>query len=577
MKRIILVAIAVTSCLAITFSSCEHYAYPKELLAADSICEHDYRTAVAAVDNLDSMYASFNKDSKWFYRLLKIKAKVKSYQNILKSDSTEVMSILNHYRHGGDKNLLPYAYYYAGCLYRDINNAPMAIEYFEQALDAMPDTTNLQLRSAINFRIGYLLLDQNVYDEAIRHFRTSYSIEQTRKDTAMMAYCLEKIALTFDARNNEQKAKQYYKLAYLMARKLKNKTFERRILASMSFLYVKTKEYGKADSIVIPMLNTVDAGIRNAFYTVAAQSRFYLGHTDDALFYCNSLLKEDDLECKYFAAKMLSIIYNQLGDSEKTLLYCRLYGAFADSLNKNKATEIVARMNASYNYNIYKKKNAELKSQNIIYLVWGVFLVVVIIVGCMVFIVLRKASIQRIAALEYTNAQISRQSIENIKEKDRNIAELKKKLDSSIQKTAEQIQSLIQQKAILEASKGIITQQRMVSDMINQTILESDEYRNIRNCLRKDKVLSEAEWKGIENLIQNIIPNFRILLYTVANISMQEYHLCLLLRMGGLTGKNIATLMGRSDSTVSKSKKKLQMIFVKDNSDISIEDYIVTP
>ena len=71
-----------------------------------------------------------------------------------------------------------------------------------------------------------------------------------------------------------------------------------------------------------------------------------------------------------------------------------------------------------------------------------------------------------------------------------------------------------------------------------------------------------------------LIPNFKTMLYGICSISKQDYHMCLLIKMGGFSGKQIASLMGRTDSAISKAKKKLHDLFIGQTGEATIEDFI---
>lgn len=87
-----------------------------------------------------------DEDALWYYRLLCVKAADKAY--IKHTSPKEINEILNHYEKGGDSRLLPAAYFYAGSVYRDLNDAPQAVEYFQKALEYVPEK-DLRMKSRI--------------------------------------------------------------------------------------------------------------------------------------------------------------------------------------------------------------------------------------------------------------------------------------------------------------------------------------------------------------------------------------------------------------------------------------------
>lgn len=81
------------------------------------------------------MMLSEPESTQMYYRLLSIKAYDKAFIP-LTSDSL-ILPVLHYYINRNDKRHLPEAYYYAGRIYRDLGDAPQALDYFEKALDAM--------------------------------------------------------------------------------------------------------------------------------------------------------------------------------------------------------------------------------------------------------------------------------------------------------------------------------------------------------------------------------------------------------------------------------------------------------
>lgn len=74
--------------------------------------------------------------------------------------------------------------------------------------------------------------------------------------------------------------------------------------------------------------------------------------------------------------------------------------------------------------------------------------------------------------------------------------------------------------------------------------------------------MKEEEWLELDELVGSLLPSFKSSLYGIGSISLQDYRLCLLLRIGNFSGTETASLLGRDKSTISKAKKKLQERFL---------------
>ena len=84
--------------------------------------------AITLLQGLADAMKTAPPSTQMYYRLLYIKANDKAY--IPHTTDTLILPILHYYEKGGDPSLLSMAYYYAGRVYRDLNDAPQALDYF---------------------------------------------------------------------------------------------------------------------------------------------------------------------------------------------------------------------------------------------------------------------------------------------------------------------------------------------------------------------------------------------------------------------------------------------------------------
>lgn len=345
--------------LAAALFSCGRPGYPPGLVAADSLSEVNPDSAMAVLGSVERGLKAMDDDALWYYRLLRLKVRGKAYEAFSRADSTEAFAVLDHYRRRGDRHLLPQAYYYAGCVVRDIGNAPMAIDLFQQGMDAMADTTDLKLRSILNFQTGFLLFEQGVYAPAVNYFKESLRLERLRKDTAMMAYCYEKLAYTYEDGGVCDSALHYHRLAILCAKDSRDSVLYKRMVASMASYYVKSGMYGQADSCLAKYSPYIKEFDRIPFYGMKAIVCMNTGRYDEGYSYCKMMLDDGTVLSKQTACRLLIQYYLRQGAIEKVSKYVTLFSEYSDSLDRLTAKEVVSRMNASYNYNIYKIENAE--------------------------------------------------------------------------------------------------------------------------------------------------------------------------------------------------------------------------
>lgn len=114
----------------VIISACSDDRYPKQLVAADSLADKDPKRAIAQLDRMIPQIKDAGEAVKNYYALLRIKADDKAY--VKHKSDTAILRLVDYYEKGGDKKLLPVAYYYAGRVYFDLNNYPEALKYFQK-------------------------------------------------------------------------------------------------------------------------------------------------------------------------------------------------------------------------------------------------------------------------------------------------------------------------------------------------------------------------------------------------------------------------------------------------------------
>ena len=206
--------------------------YPEALLLADSLTQCNADSAVRLLQELAPTMSQVKEPVRRYHQLLTIKAQDKAF--IPHTSDSLVLTLLRYYQEEGDPRLLPEACYYAGRVTRDLGDAPQALDYFHQALDAMQtndyqsrmqgqEERTLKLQGKIHAQMGYLFRRQHLYDEAITAFVQAYRVDSLNRDTTGMAKSLRDAGNVFLLKNNNSEALSFYEMAELLAIK-KNDT-----------------------------------------------------------------------------------------------------------------------------------------------------------------------------------------------------------------------------------------------------------------------------------------------------------------------------------------------------------------
>ena len=224
--------------------ACTNKPYPQSLRVADSLIHNNPDSAVILLEELKRSMAFEPQATQMYYQLLTIKAKDKAY--ITHTSDSLIKTVVKYYEERKDRERLPETYYYAGRVYRDLGDAPQALEYLQKAIESTKDCTDYRLISRIYSQTGTLYLYQDTYDQALEVFRKAYQYCLSDKDSIGMVYSLRDIGRTFTTLNCADSALYYYKGALNYAEQIHNNHLVGVVQAELSGLYIQLEMYPEA-------------------------------------------------------------------------------------------------------------------------------------------------------------------------------------------------------------------------------------------------------------------------------------------------------------------------------------------
>lgn len=153
--------------IALMFSGCTGQPEDPRLLEISEKVSDFPNEMLARLDSIDVGFLKENDRN--FHALLSIKAKDKAY--IQHTSDSVILKVIDYYsRHKGSGHY-PEALYYGGRVYSDIGDAPTAIRYFQDALDALPEGKVDAFRATILSQTGSLLNSIRLYSEASEYMK----------------------------------------------------------------------------------------------------------------------------------------------------------------------------------------------------------------------------------------------------------------------------------------------------------------------------------------------------------------------------------------------------------------------
>lgn len=349
-------------CLLPLLCACGFRRYPSSLLMADSLASVRPDSALTLLHALAKDTADMPRADRMYYRLLCIKAADKAY--LPHTSDSLIRPVLHYYMEQGDKRLLPEACYYAGRVYRDLGDAPQALDYFERSLEAMRQQENLKVKSKVYAQKGTLFLYQDMYPEALQAFRGSFRCNQGLKDTVGMIFNCWDMANCYRNLEQPDSALWYFRQAGALSREAHRIDMFRDVQSQLAALYIDLGKYDSAHFALQVALQEIEEPNRSGIYTIAARFYFETGRMDSASWYCNRLLECGNVYSKQSAFRYLLEMALQHRDALAVERYYLGYCQYADSVQWLTQTETVRLAHAYYNYQYREKEIVRLQVEN---------------------------------------------------------------------------------------------------------------------------------------------------------------------------------------------------------------------
>ena len=117
--------------------------YPPLMLQAEECMNDRPDSAKKLLQVIKDSIHTYPIETQMYWHLLTIQADDKQY--ITHTSDSLINRIVKFYEQYGDKSKLMLAYFYQGSVYRDMNDAPEALNAFQRCADKGKDVQNLML------------------------------------------------------------------------------------------------------------------------------------------------------------------------------------------------------------------------------------------------------------------------------------------------------------------------------------------------------------------------------------------------------------------------------------------------
>lgn len=532
---------------------------------------------------LDSLEVSVREQNEYLqckYDLLKIRLNDKA--DILPGSDLMIKSLVDYFGHKGSASEKQEVYYYAGSVYRDLQDTPRAMEYFFKSLDYADDNDScdsIMMRNTYS-NLNYLYYRVQNFTDALYMAQKELEICKKTKSDLILPYM--HIGASNLALKNAEGAEKAFDFAYSLILNSPNKEYYNNTIIYLIYDYSKLKKTIKAKECIAMIKNS--SSFHYSSFACVAFAQYYksVGVQDSSILFYKRILDEKvDINDMYDAAKNLYRIFSKQGDEANTNLYAGIYMQLSDSLDFGKRQELAATVNNQYQYHLDQMKEQKLNHENEKYrrtlivvsfvAIFSVFLVYIILIKKrnhqLKEILKLSSELQRISDNE---KQLKEDIVRKENELEKSAYELKTikyELQHVNNKLSEYDKSLKKNEQLL-AEK--MEQNRAVINMLHQSNLEEkaeDVIQNIRESSSGKKSMASSDWKSLYQAVDKLYPSFKDrLLKELGTFTELQMQVCYLIRIG-LSKPQIQNVTNMSRATVWRWVKKYDWIL--DSSDLN--------
>lgn len=553
---LLLIIMILTSCAG-------NRKYDDLMQRADSIMnvnDDSAKVAIRMFDGVKSQLPEFSKAQKMRYELLRHKAMNKAYISFT-SDS-KMKEVVDYYDRHGSANERMLANYVLGCVYRDMHEVPLALEYYNKAAE-QADTTAADCDYGTLYRVysqmGFLFSKQYLPYQLLDAFDKAEKYAYLAKDTLNAIINYQNKGDAYDYLGKKDSVVAINLRSANMFKRIGDNYNAAIALGCNYSYYIEKQDSVNAKKAFEAYFSTGYEGNSNygdaKAFLLCEKGRYYMfvSRLDSAFSYLNQSLKlSKSYSNKAAATKVLAQYYARVNKPVLAMKYALKSSEYNDSdllaVRESQLQQIQAMYNYGRNQEIARK--AELKAERITMLVY-----VLIAGGVVIFLLLTHLYLKQLKKKKekiLVTKHLYDDSLLKLRQKQEELELLRTVNDRKIADVIKEKEQMINK---LEDDLKDIRDKYSNSSLSDVDILlkESSIYKRIKYLeLHPKEIMRENDWIELEETIEQLIPSFIPLLKNRLNV--MAYRICLLVKLE-ISTSSIAILLGLSSSAISKYRK----------------------
>ena len=536
-----------------------------------------------ALASYDSLKDEFTKGSTYVrnkYTLLGIRLRDKA--ELPHTSDSCIRRLVPYFEKIGSIREMQEVYYYAGSVYRDLQDTPRSLEYFlkSAACTEKGETDSVMLRNCYSQLCAMYTKVQD-YGNALQMAKAEYEV--ARSIGTLDGITMIQLGNAYMRTDSFPQATEVMRMM-LTENDTTNLTPD--ILCDLLYYFSLTDDTANARFCYTRFVDMPERHPIKAQQHISLGKYFLLlGLTDSSAQHYQLALEQGDLICKYDACRKLFHLYEDCGEKEEAYKYASEFLRISTCLDLGMRQEQAATINNQYQYYKDKQEEDSIKAEKEImelYL-WMTLLITLTLISviCAVY-TFRKYQRQRLLH-EISMTLDGDTGSDNGNEQETHVLmrikkgmdsarikqeEMAKKLEKAEGNIKEQEQSI--ERAKRDAEEKLQEAHRQMERGVNLFKMahltelsknDNDIVESIRKASRMEQELTSKQWSELISFINDRYPTFSQKIVTIHGpISEKQMHICYLLKMG-FTNTEIYNIMKDcSRSTIWRWKNRLKAI-----------------
>lgn len=455
------------------------------------------------------------------------------------SDSL-MLKVKDYYIQKGNINEQVKSLYLLGCVYRDLGESPLALQYYQEAVekcDTLSGFNDYHLLSVIYCQMSQIFHDQLLAEEELEAINRCKEVALKGKDTLMYISACELSLIPYDVKSQYDSVVVISERARRMYLEYGDTTKAANILLPEVNALIELGDYQKA-MLVMDIFEKESSHFSKSHTPLPGREIYY---HPKGLLYLHSDDIESAKECFYRLAstphkegayKGLMLSYQKLGIADSIAKYALLFANANDSSFIGKNSETTERMAAIFRFTRSQneaKRSAELlldsqKEKSRIYTVLYIF-VLILIAAVFTYYRFKYITNRKIECLIY-ELKLTKQ---NLTKAERELTDIT--TDENIAEKENEINALKDRIAKYEQEYNKKTRLEITNSFYGTNI-----YRIFRKHLMPERFscrINRNEWEELESQFALFFPSFtKDIKNRVKPLTEDQWYVCMLIYLG---------------------------------------------